>query len=142
MNSSFDPLSSANGFEKWPVLPLAGCILLIAAGAAAVLYGLFNEASHRMLQIYLVNFVFWTGLCFGAIFFIALLNITSARWGRPLKRLAESFAAFLPVSFVLFWVLFWGRKTLFPWITEPVEKKAFWLNVLSFSPERVSGYLF
>ncbi len=128
-NSTIERSLTVNALEKWPVPTLVGCLLLIAAGTAAFFYGLFNEASDRILQIYLVNFIFWTGLSFGAIFFIALLNMTNARWGRPLKRLAESFAAYLPVSFLLFWVLFWGRKTLFPWITEPVAKKAFWLNV-------------
>jgi hypothetical protein len=59
--------------------------------------------------------------------------MTNARWGRPLKRLAEAPVAFLPVAFLLFWVLLWGREQLFPWIREPVAHKKLWLN---------SGFLF
>ena len=38
-------------------------------------------------------------------------------------------AGFLPVSFVGFVILFFGRSALFSWIAHPLEKKAVWLNV-------------
>jgi hypothetical protein len=55
--------------------------------------------------------------------------MTGARWGRPLKRLAESFGAYLPAGFLLFWVLYFGRGYLFHWIREPLAAKQAWLNV-------------
>jgi hypothetical protein len=36
---------------------------------------------------------------------------------------------FLPVSFVLFVVLFFGRAVLYSWVTQPLPVKAAWLNV-------------
>jgi len=83
----------------------------------------------RVWQAYLINFVFWFGMASGAILFVAILNLTHARWGRPLKRLAEGLGAFLPVSFILFWPLYWGSGHLFVWIHEPVHGKEAWLNV-------------
>jgi hypothetical protein len=46
-----------------------------------------------------------------------------------LYRLAEAFVWFLPVGFVLFWVLFPGRELIFPWIDAPLPEKTAWLNV-------------
>ena len=95
--------------------------------------GISGPLAQRAWQVYLVNFLFWSGLAFGTVLFSAMLTMTNARWGRPLKRLAEAPGAFLPVAFLLFWVLFFGREKLFPWIHEPLGHKQFWLS---------SGFLF
>jgi hypothetical protein len=110
-------------------LLLIGCGVLTALGVASFLAGVAGSQSLRAWQALLVNFVFWSGLAFGCVLFVAILNLTKARWAGPLKRLAEAPAAFLPVAFVLFWVLYLGRAQLFPWIREPVAAKSWWLNV-------------
>ena len=102
--------------------------VLALAGAAAFLAGVGGPQSLRAWQAYLINYVFWTGLSFGAVLFVAVLNMTDARWGRSLKRLAEGLGAFLPASFLLFWVLYFGREEIFIWVREPVPEKALWLN--------------
>lgn len=112
---------------------IALCGILAVMGTIAFLVGISGSEDQRVWQAYLVNFVFWSGLAFGTVLFSAMLTMTNARWGRPLKRLAEAPVAFLPVAFLLFWVLLWGRELLFPWIHEPVEHKKVWLN---------SGFLF
>lgn len=109
-------------------LTVVFCLLMLV-GALAFITGILGPHPQRAWQTYLVNFVFWTGLCFGSVLFSAILTITNARWGRPLKRLAEAAAAFLPVSFVLFWIIFLGRKEIFHWIHEPIPEKVAWLNV-------------
>ncbi len=116
---------SADTGVFWPVLFL----VLAIAGAGAFVYGVLGDRAARAWQVYLVNYVFWTGLCFGAVLFSAVLNMSYARWGRPVKRLAEAFGAFLPAAFLLFWVLFFGREILFPWVRQPVPEKQVWLNV-------------
>jgi hypothetical protein len=102
--------------------------LLALTGAAAFAWGVQGQASGRAWQAYLVNFLFWTGLSAGAVLFVAALNITGARWGRPFKRLAEGLGAFLPVSFLLFWGLYAGREAIFPWIRTPVAGREAWLS--------------
>src|SRR5262249_55016596 len=47
---------------------------------------------------------------------------------RPVRRLALGPAGFLPVTFVLLVILFFGRATLWQWVTNPVPVKAAWLN--------------
>ena len=103
-------------------------VLLALAGTSSSSPGL-QWGTLRTWQAYLVNFLFWTGLAFGQICLLAVLNITGARWGRPLKRLAEAFGAFLPVGFLLFWILYLGKEHLFPWIRSPLPEKEAWLNV-------------
>jgi hypothetical protein len=102
--------------------------LLILIGAVAFLFGVLGGAPLRAWMAYLINFVFWTGLAFGAIFFSPIMVITKATWGRPMKRLAESFSAFLPVAFVLFLIMYFGKEEIFPWVLDPIPEKEKWLN--------------
>jgi hypothetical protein len=102
--------------------------LSVIAGLTAFLWGITGPMALRAWQAYLVNFVYWTGLSFGAVLFVAVLNMTHAVWGRPLKRLAEALGIFLPASFLLFWVLYWGKEEIFPWVRHPHPEKQFWLN--------------
>lgn len=103
--------------------------VLLLLGVIAFLTALSGPQAPRAWQVYLVNLLFWFGLSSGAMLFVAILNVTNARWGRPLKRLVEALGAFLPFSFLLFWVLYFGREEIFPWVLEPVHGKENWLNL-------------
>ena len=94
----------------------------------AFFWGITGPDALRAWQAYLVNFVYWTGLSFGAVLFVAVLNMTNAVWGRPLKRLAEALGAFIPASFLLFWILYFGKEEVFTWIRHPYPEKQFWLS--------------
>jgi Ni/Fe-hydrogenase subunit HybB-like protein len=107
--------------------------LLAVLGVIAFLVGISGAQAQRAWQAYLINFVYWTGLSFGAVLFVAVLNMTNAQWGRPLKRMAEALGAFLPVSFLLFWILYFGKKEIFHWVRHPLPEKQFWLS---------SGFMF
>ena len=104
-------------------------LIFFLAGTVVFWIGISGPRSERVWQVFLVNYLFWSGLAFGSVLFSAALVMTKARWGRPIKRLAEAPAAFLPFSFLLFWVLFFGREKIFPWIREPLPLKAAWLNI-------------
>ena len=115
----------APGLGLWTFFSL----IFFLGGAVAFWLGISGPRSERVWQVFLVNYLFWSGLAFGSILFSAALVMTKARWGRPIKRLAEAPAAFLPFSFLLFWVLLAGRDKIFPWIREPLPLKAAWLNI-------------
>jgi Ni/Fe-hydrogenase subunit HybB-like protein len=104
-------------------------MIMIAIGAGAFAAGMRGWHTARIWQAYLVNFVFWTGLAYGGIFFVALSNLTNAKFGRPMKRLAEAMGAFLPIAFLLFIGLYWGREAIFPWLHETIPHKQAWLNI-------------
>jgi Ni/Fe-hydrogenase subunit HybB-like protein len=108
---------------------LGFCGALTAVGVVGFFAGVLGSSPERAWQAYLVNFVFWTGLALGCVLLSATFTMTGARWGRSVKRLAEAPSAFLPVAFLLFWVLFLGRKTLFPWVLNPPAGKELWLSV-------------
>src|SRR5260370_20520722 len=58
-----------------------------------------------------------------------MIQVTEGRWSPSIKRIALTTAGFLPVSLILFVILFFGRATLYPWVSAPIENKAVWLNV-------------
>jgi hypothetical protein len=113
---------------NWGVLnTLAVVLLLIGVGGfiAALLIG----PSRRLWEAWLVNFLFFNGIAQGGIVCSAAFYLTQARWaGSTPYRMAEAFIRYLPVGFVLFWGIFFGRLWIFPWILQPSPKQQMWLN--------------
>jgi Ni/Fe-hydrogenase subunit HybB-like protein len=112
----------------------AGRLLGIGVVLAVVGLGLFavqvmGDDPGRAWRMFLVNFMFFTGLATGAVIFAASQKITRADWSGPVIRFAEAGVAFLPVALVLFLVLWIGREYLFPWIEHPTPVRGKWLTV-------------
>ena len=103
--------------------------LLIIIGLAAFIYGIVGDHPEKAWQAYLINFLLWSAIAQGAVLFSAVMHMTRARWSGPLSALSESFAAFFPLSFVLFLILFLGRNHIFPWLHEDLHGKEVWLNI-------------
>ena len=114
---------------------------LAALGGLAFLYGIVIGDAGRAWQALLVNFLFFGGLAQAGVIFSCILQVTSARWGRPLKRVAEATAAFLPMALLLLLVLLAGITAWAPWVHEPVEAKAPWLNVPFFVGRELLAFL-
>jgi hypothetical protein len=102
---------------------------LVVTGGVAFVSGLTGQHPERAWQAYLINFLLWSAMAQGAVLFSAVMHMTKARWSGPLSGLAESFAAFFPLSFVLFLVLFLGKAHVFPWLHEDLHGKEAWLNI-------------
>ena len=117
------------------------CLVLAATGAVMFLYGITAGDRIRAWQSLLVNFLFFGGLAHAGIVLAAIFQATSARWGRPLKRLAEATVAFLPVAAVLLVVLLAGTSTWATWVHEPIEAKTPWLNVPFFVTRQVLAFV-
>ena len=113
---------------------------LAALGGVAFLAGLVLDAI-RAWQALLVNFLFFAGLAQAGVVLSCILQVTSARWGRPLKRVAEATVAFLPVAFVLLLVLLLGTAAWAPWVHDPVEAKVPWLNIPFFVLRELLAFL-
>ncbi len=105
------------------------CLAAGLVGGVAFLYGLVLGDSTRAWQSLLVNFLFFGGLAQAGVVISAIMQVTSSRWGRALKRTSEATSAFLPLSFVLLLVLLAGAPSWMPWVHEPVESKQAWLNI-------------
>ncbi|HEY7651378.1 MAG TPA: hypothetical protein VIG07_01050 [Methylomirabilota bacterium] len=120
-------ISASSPAPSRPVHPFL--VLLAIMGIVAFLYGVAQADPARVWGIYLVNLLFWSSLSITGPALAGMIQVTEGRWSPSIKRIALTTAGFLPVSFVLFVVLFWGRAALYPWVTEPLPIKAVWLNV-------------
>src|SRR5262249_55452301 len=103
--------------------------VLVLLGVVSFAVGLMQAQPVRTWGIYLVNLLFWSSLAITGPALAGMIQITEGRWSPTIKRIALTTAGFLPVSFVLFLVLFAGLAQLYPWVTHPVPKKEAWLNV-------------
>jgi Ni/Fe-hydrogenase subunit HybB-like protein len=115
------------------IRPSPGSQMILAAlavlGAIAFLIGIMQPEPARAWGMYLVNLLFWSSLAITGPALAGIMQLTEARWSPSVKRIALTTAGFLPVSFLLFVILFGGRAVLYPWVTNPVPVKAVWLNV-------------
>lgn len=93
--------------RHWPLICLG--IGTVAAAAGLIL------APRVTWAALLANFLFWTGLAQGGVVLAAILHLAEARWGRVVERIAAGLGAFLPLSLLLFLLLWFGRGTLFLW---------------------------
>jgi hypothetical protein len=104
-------------------------VLLAALGIVAFLYGITRSQPATTWGIYLVNLLFWSSLAITGPAVAGMIQLTEGRWSPAVKQMALTTAGFLPVSFVLFLILFFGRRVLYSWVDTPVPIKAVWLNV-------------
>jgi len=81
-------------------------VVFVIIGTAFFLLGVFGNNPQRTWQIFLVNFLFFTGLSQGMVVFASALQLTNAKWGRPIKRIAELGAYFLPLSLISLVILY------------------------------------
>ncbi len=108
---------------------LAGGTILAVLGLGLFVALAMGDDPGRAWRMYHVNFLFFTGVALGGSVFAATQKITKGVWAGPIIRFAEAGVAFLPVSIVLFLVLFLGKHHLFPWIEHPTPARGNWLTV-------------
>jgi len=101
---------------------------LVALGLATFLIQVSIDPA-RAWQAYLVNFLVFSAIAQGGVLFSAIMHLVGARWSGPLANLAESFAAFFPISFLLFLPLLLGGDHVFPWQHADLHGKEAWLNL-------------
>jgi len=114
-------------FKQQPLL--IGFLTLVLVGLGSFLFQLAGDHPERAWQAFLVNFLLFSAVAQGALLFPMVLHMTKAKWGEPLKRVAESFVMFFPLSLCLFVLLFPGRAHLFPWLAHGSHGKEAWLNL-------------
>jgi hypothetical protein len=113
----------------WRTAGLAG----IGIGLASLIFGLVAgdaDTTHRTAGVLLVCIVYFMGVSLGGVLFSVIAHVALGRWQRPFKRIAESFAAFLPIVYVL-WIVFLlaGGLDIYPWTHEEMHgHKAIYLS--------------
>ncbi|MFI5315986.1 MAG: hypothetical protein ACHQ6T_09800, partial [Myxococcota bacterium] len=114
-----------------PTLPTAIFGLLVLVGAITFAVGAASsdaELSRRTFRVFLHNWLMWAVLSNGALVLSSAMRLTNARWQGPIHRVVDSMGAYVPVSLVLFSVIYLGRHDLYAWVDHPVAGKEFWFE--------------
>jgi len=115
--------------------------LLVLVGLGTFIGQLVGNHPQRAWQAYLINFLLWSAVAQGGLLFSIVMHLTKARWSRHMQTLAESFAAFFPMSFILFLFLFMGKEYLFPWLHRDFHGQKLWLNLPFLFSRDLAGLL-
>lgn len=112
----------------WPgwLPPALAAVALL--GAAAFVMGVSGPDPGRAWQIYLVNFIFWTGVSMGGVILAAIWQLASSIWGKAFQGVAVAGAGFLPVCILLFLPLMHAGPALFPWMVDAPAHRAPWMQ--------------
>jgi hypothetical protein len=110
-------------------------IALAAIGVGTFAAGMALDTKHTWISFLQNNFYF-TSLALGGLFFAAIQWLTSAMWSAPIRRISESFTAYLPIALLGFLGLSFGLKDLYTW-TDPavisssvtLQHKTAYLNI-------------
>jgi Ni/Fe-hydrogenase subunit HybB-like protein len=115
-------------FESVPRGLAVAIMTLVLLGAGTVVVGVMVNPA-RAWHAWLVNWLFFTGIAQGAVMLAVVVTITKGMWSRSIRRIALSFVAFLPLSYLLLIPMFFAADRIFPWLHEPVAGKEAWLNL-------------
>jgi len=72
-------------------------IILLLGGALSLAF-LFVVDARRGWSIFLINHFYFLCLALGGAFFAVIQWLTSAMWSAPIRRMNESFTAYLPIA--------------------------------------------
>ena len=104
------------------------CALLAVVGVVAFVMGLATDPEVAWLAFH-TNFIYFSALAQGGFAFAAIMVVVSAKWPGPLRRMFEALSAWVPISFVLGCIGYFGGDYLFEWKREgAVHGKEAWLN--------------
>ncbi len=111
-----------------PALFTAAFLALI--GVLAFVAGLARDPAAAWRAFH-VNTLYFGSLSQGALVLCCAFVIVGARWPGPVRRIAESLAAWIPVTLVLVAIgLAFGREHVYgPWLHGPPPGKEAWLNM-------------
>ncbi|CAN5868650.1 hypothetical protein BH23GEM7_BH23GEM7_37840 [soil metagenome] len=130
------PIPSAIPFRTLdrPAGSLLGLLAaLIVIGVAAIFLSLGD--TYRVWDALLFNWLFWSSMSLGMVVLAAALTITNAGWAWSIKRFAVGGACFLPISFLILPILFFGSEHYFHHWLHPdpadhiIAAKLPWLNL-------------
>jgi hypothetical protein len=113
-------------------------IAMAVIGLLALAGGIMLDAKRGWSSL-LLNHFFFMCLGLGGIFIAAIQWLTSAMWSAPIRRISESFTAYLPLVFLGFIAIAFGIPHIFEWSHPEIvkgdlmlEHKASYLNVTFF----------
>ena len=119
-------------------------LILLGIGILGLGLGIFSGHFELVWHALLINSIYFTGIGYAGLAFSVIFTISDAFWGRPIKRIGEAFASFIPIGTIVFFVLFFAGSSIFEWYDHDkvIHSKEAWLNVPFFVSRNVILFLF
>ena len=112
--------------------------LVVFFGAIVFVWQILSANPARAWQSFLINLLFFSAIAQSGSVLAAIYHLTEARWGSRVMPLAIGLGSFLPISFVLFVVLFAGFPYL-PKYSAEFQARHSWFNPLFFIGRDILG---
>jgi hypothetical protein len=126
-----DPLNAIDtnaGLPRWAVY---GLTAVIFAGTGLFLFGAVGEPQRTWANLLAASFGV-LGLGLGAAVWLALFNVTGARWSEVIRPVTERLTLLLPVGAIGVALVLVAAPSLYPWTKEAGETastfQGFWLR--------------
>lgn len=110
-----------------------GLIFCIVVGLVSFFASMSLGEATRAWGALLFNVFFFFAIALGGIAFAGMQDVIGATWGRPIMRLHESFASFLPIAAGLFAIFLLciqlrlaGADEVYRWIKDPGIIEHYW----------------
>lgn len=131
------PVRRLDGMPRGTILA-AGALFIV--GAILWFMGLAADAD-RAWRAYLYNWIYFAGIAQGAVLLAAIVSLTRGVWSRPIRRVALSFVAFLPIAYLILFppIVLFGAEHIFPWLHEDIGDKAAYLNLPFLAGRHILG---
>jgi len=94
---------------------------MLCVGAVSLSLG-FYFLHERTWVVFLLNSIYFTWLAASAIFLLAVLNLTGARWSEVLRRVPEAISGYLLYGSIPMFCLVFGLHFLYHWTHGDVVK--------------------
>lgn len=117
-----------NRAASWPRSVLGALVALAVLGAVAFAVGVTGRSALRAWQIYLVNYLFWSGIAVAGVVLAAIWHVSNSGWGKAFQGVAVAGAGVFPAVLVLFLPLPAAGGELFPWIEGTEAYRAAWMQ--------------
>lgn len=102
-------------FEGFPRGGAIAAVILLVLGIIAFVIALVADPA-RAWRAYLHSWLFFTSIASGAVMLAGVVTIARGLWSQPIRRIALSFVAFLPIAWVLLIPLvIVSGAYIFPW---------------------------
>ena len=122
-----------NFYLKTSSTTRGGVYLCIVIGLVTFIAGMAMGEQTRTWGSMLFNLLFFFALALGGVVFSGMQDVVGAVWGRPVMRIHEGFASFLPVAaalllgfFVCIQAKLMGAHEVYRWIADPSMLDHFW----------------
>lgn len=107
------PIKNPGSFEIPQGMKLV--LVVFAAIGVATFAGAVKVSPERAWATFVQNHFYFMSLGLGGLFFAAIQWVTGAMWSAPIRRLSESFTAYLPFVLLTFVILSFGVPNLYLW---------------------------